>query len=87
MSLPSQVQKCRNCGTKFAPAVPVEALPVFNTVDKSQWAETTCPACKVSYRVARLSKNSTEVMVVLSRGLPPKESMMIEVRLPPMKFE
>ena len=78
MTLPPYSQKCRNCKTNFIPNVEVESLPVFNSVDKSRWMETRCPNCGVSYRVARMSKKSFDVILILSHELPPKESELIE---------
>jgi hypothetical protein len=62
----------------FFPSVEVESLPVFNSVDKSRWVETKCPNCGVNYRVARMSKNSLDVMLILSQSLPDRESELIE---------
>ena len=74
MTRPTYLEKCRSCFVRFIPTVDVETLPVFNSVDKPRWKETECPKCGVHYRVARLSKKSLDVCVILSQTLPAKES-------------
>jgi hypothetical protein len=81
MTKPPYLQKCRNCKENFCPSVEVESLPVFNSVDKSRWMETKCPNCGVNYRVARLSKKSLDVLLILAEDRPAKESKLIEAVL------
>jgi len=78
MTRPQYLEKCRSCSARFIPTVEVETLPVFNSVDKSRWKETTCPKCGIHYQIARLSKNSLEVCLVLSESLPFRESEIIQ---------
>jgi hypothetical protein len=82
MSFPSKLtrpfflEKCKSCSAKFIPTIDVEDLPVFNSVDKSRWSETACPKCTVRYRIARLSKSSFDVCVILSEKLPRRAEVM-----------
>jgi hypothetical protein len=78
MTRPQYVEKCKNCFARFIPSVEVESLPVFNSADKSRWKETTCPKCGIRYQIARLSKNSLDVCIILSESLPPRESEIIQ---------
>ena len=65
---------------KFIPTIDVESLPVFNSVDKSRWTETACPKCGVRYRIARLSKNSFDVCIILAEKLRPRpEDAIVEL--------
>jgi hypothetical protein len=77
MTAPSHLEKCKNCKVKFVPKVEVESLPVFNSVNKSRWTESKCPNCGLNYRMARVSRNSLEVIMIISQRLPVRESFLI----------
>lgn len=69
---------------RFFPTVEVESLPIFNAVDKTKWSETSCPKCGIRYKIARLSRHSTDVCIILAEPLP-RSSDWIEEIAPPVK--
>jgi hypothetical protein len=69
MTRPLYLEKCKNCSIKFIPTVEVESLPIFNSVDKARWSQTACPKCGIQYKIARLSKNSLDVCIILAERL------------------
>ena len=86
MTRPHYMEKCRSCFVRFIPTVEVESLPVFNSVDKSHWKETACPKCGIHYLVARLSKSSFEVCLILSESLPAREPELIKEMAQPYRY-
>lgn len=74
MTRPSNSEKCKKCRKSFVPVVEVEALPFFNSVDKTRWIATNCPHCSFQYKVARLSKRSFDVCLVPTEKLRKEES-------------
>ncbi len=74
MTRPSNSERCKNCGRKFVPTVEIESLPIFNSVGKSHWNDTSCPNCGFLFKVARLSRNSHEVCLIPSEKPARRES-------------